>query len=450
VKSAKNSVLSVVLSFLLLSTAIPVLMANEVNAENVTGSNGPVSYTQDGAWWKIQDDLITVLFPSNGKPMFLWWYSNDTSNVYVVKYKGLIEYMTLDTPYYDQKYEANATIVQDQMMAMYGMYGNMMQRGMIRERIASAYAKWLLDFHPSFLPFAAAKWDLTGPVEVVREDGVSYLSFNFTLVSAPPVFSFAEGNVIIRCRFYLTKSTENVYGLYDYSVAPGELKMDLVIKDWSWNIDKLDTFFDQLQSDYGISAPKMRAGLALWTDMASINASDLSIAQNDANSVLAEVPASSALAPSEPVELNSDTSDVIAAGQRIHMESQIASDTSPLNLGNRYNNFRLQFAEGSKTLAGFFDFVNTAVVIDPVTMEKSTVNVTAAYLAAGNHLRLFIGYPYFGASTLEHDPSIGVQGVAAWLPVTLLFLLIVATGIIAIAVGAVRLRKKAVNVMDIA
>jgi hypothetical protein len=32
-----------------------------------------------------------LLFPASGKkPMFLWWYTNDTDNIYVVKYKGLI------------------------------------------------------------------------------------------------------------------------------------------------------------------------------------------------------------------------------------------------------------------------------------------------------------------------------------------------------------------------
>ncbi|MCW4046709.1 MAG: hypothetical protein NWE99_03995 [Candidatus Bathyarchaeota archaeon] len=139
------------------------------------------------------------MVPSSGKTMFLWWYSNDTSKVYVVKYKGLIEYTTLDNQYYGQKYEANAQMVQERMMTKYGMHGNMMQRRMIQQRIRNAYLNWLSDFHPSFLPFSAARWNLTDPVEVTREDGASYLSFNFTLVKAPAGFDFAEGNVIIHC-----------------------------------------------------------------------------------------------------------------------------------------------------------------------------------------------------------------------------------------------------------
>jgi hypothetical protein len=189
-------VMTFVLAFSLISTSIPVLIYDNANAENITSQ---VSIAQDGTWLKIQDDQITVLVPSSGKPMFLWWYSNDTAN---------------------------------------------------------AYVQWLLDFHPSYLPFNAAQWNLTGPVKVTKEDGASYLSFNFTLVNAPPAFNFAEGNVIVRCRFYTTPTTENVYGLYDYSVMPDQLKMDLVVQNWDWNIDKLNSLFAKLQSDYGISTPQ--------------------------------------------------------------------------------------------------------------------------------------------------------------------------------------------------
>jgi hypothetical protein len=183
--------------------------------------------------------------------------------------------------------------------------------------------------------------------------------------------------------------------------------------------------------------------------VASINVTKIPVAEEDANSVVAQVPETSALAPSEPVELNSDTSDIIAGGQRIQVKNVGMGDTAPFDLGKGYRSFRLRFAEGSKTLAGFFDFVNTAVVIDPSTQEKSMINVTAAYIPAGNHLRLFLGYPYFGANTLEYDPSIGVEGIAPWLPFYVLFLLIGATGIIAFAIAAFRLRKKTVNIVGI-
>jgi hypothetical protein len=107
-RSTKNKATAFVLAFLLISTSISVLIFGNVNAENITNQ---VGITQDGSWLKIQDDQITVLVPSSGKPMFLWWYSNDTAKIYVVKYRGLIEYMTLGTQYYENKYEANAQTV---------------------------------------------------------------------------------------------------------------------------------------------------------------------------------------------------------------------------------------------------------------------------------------------------------------------------------------------------
>lgn len=445
-KNTKKTIATTILAFLLLSLTASMLLVNNVNADDTNSSDIEYGLTNDGKWYKIETDLITILFPASGKkPMFLWWYSNDTSKVYVVKYKGLIEYMTLDYDYYMQKYEANALTIQERLEAKYAMQGPHSDN--IRNRIMQ-YFGLLLGLHPAYLPFSGCTWNLTEPEMVTREDGVSYLSFNFTLSKTPFAwFDFAEGNVIIRCRFY---ATEDVYGLYDYTVNPGELKMDLVIKNWEWNIDKLNSLFDILEENFNITAPKLRAGLALWVDMASITIEDMPIAQEDANLATQVVPESSALAPSEPIETNSNMADVIAGGQRIQIKNKMGSDTAPLNLGNRlHERFRLRFAEGSKTLAGFFDFVNTAVVIDPATEEKSVVNVTAAYIPAGNHLRLFIGYPYFGDKTLEHDPSIGVEGVAPWLPINLLLILIGATAIIAVTVAAIKLRKKTVNIVGV-
>jgi len=448
VKNKKKAMMSTTLTILLLSITLPTLLINNANASSNNGINNVEIAHYGDNWWKIETDLITILFPTSGKkPMFLWWYSNDTDNIYVVKYKGLIEYMTIDYLYYNNAYEANALTVQERLEAKYASSGSHQSR--IREKIMTAYFGWLLGFHPSYLPFSACRWNLTGPVDVTRDDGVSYISFNFTLTEAPSAFDFAEGNVIIRCRFYATEATENVYGLYNYTVKPGELKMDLVIRNWEWNIDKLNGLFDALHDEFNITVPKLRAGLALWVDMASINITDISIAEQDAN-FTTQVPQSSSAASLELVEVTSDTSDIIAGRQRIQVRNKVADVTTPLSVGTRlHERFRLRFAKGSQTLAGFFDFVNTAVVINSTTQEKSIVNVTAAYMPAGNHMRLFIGYPYFGSNTLEHDPSIGVESVVPWLPSGLLIVLIGATIAMAVAVAAVKLRKKTVNIVNV-
>jgi hypothetical protein len=449
VKNKKKAMISTALTILLLLIASPTLLINNANASSKIDINSVELAHYGDNWWKIKTDLITILFPANGKkPMFLWWYSNDTDNIYVVKYKGLIEYMTIDYPYYNNLYEANQLTIQERLEAKYASSGQ--HQTQIRKRIQS-YLILPLGFHPSYLPFSACRWNLTGPVPVTREDGVSYISFNFTLIEAPAAFNFAEGNVIIRCRFYATEATENVYDLYNYTVGPRELKMDLVIRNWEWNIGKLNGLFNILQDKpFNITVPKLRAGLALWVDMASINITEIPIAEQDANLTTQTLPQNSSAAIPEPVEVTSDTSDVIAGGKRIQVRNKMAGITAPLNVGPRlHERFKLRFAKGSQTLAGFFDFVNTAVVINSTTQEKSIVNVTAAYMTAGNHMRLFIGYPYFGSNTLEHDPSIGVESVVPWLPTGLLAILIGVTIAIAIAVVAVKLRKKTVNIVNV-
>jgi hypothetical protein len=448
-KNKRKTLKAVSLAFLLMSITAPLVLVNNVNAAEPQRLH--VSYGSDGKWMKIQTDLITILFPAGGKkPMFLWWYANDTSNIYVVKYKGLIEYTTLDYEYYRVTCEANQLTIQERLEAKYATPMPEPYRTIIRNRIR-AYLGWVLGLHPALLPFSACRWNLTGPVEVTRDDGVSYISFNFTLVKAPLIFDFADGNVIIRCRFYATDATESAHGLYNYTVKAGELKMDFVVQNWEWNIDKLNDLFEILQKEYNATVPKLRAGLALWVDMASLNLTKLSTAEQDANTMLQTqtLPESVADVQLEPVEANSGVSDIIAGEQRIQVKNRIASETAPLNVRTRlHERFKLRFAKESQTLAGFFDFVNTALVINSTTNEPKVVNVTAAYMQAGNHLRLFIGYPYFGSNILEHDPSIGVEQAIPILP-KLLWILVGATIVIGVAVAAVKLLKKPVNILAV-
>ena len=81
--------------------------------------------------------------------------------------------------------------------------------------------------------------------------------------------------------------------------------------------------------------------------------------------------------------------------------------------------------------------------------DYQTVDVTASYVSAGASIRLFIGYPYFGNNTLEHDPSLGLENVAPWLPMNLLLVIVGATAAIAIAFAAIRMRKKPVNIVAV-
>lgn len=441
-KNTKKSLITMSLAFLLASMTAPMLLINNVNA---AGSKEALNISRGsyGKWWKLQTDFITILFPAKGeKPMFLWWYSNDTDNIYVVKYKGLIEYLAIDCPYYMHKCEANNLTIREQLNAKYAAMGPHQTR--VRNIIEECIY-WRLGLHPPFLPFSACKWNLTGPKEVTRPDGVSYISFNFTLEKAPWKFKFAENNVIIRCRFYATDATETAHGIYNYTVRAGELKMDLIVKNWTWNIDKLNELFQILQEEFqNIAVPKLRSGLALWTDLASIEVVD--IAENDVDSALSVLPENSEAAPPEPIEAHSTITHMVVDKQRISTKEM--ADEAPLNIRNRLNErLRLRFAKGSKTLAGFFDFVNTALVINSTTGEATSVNVTAAYRGAGAHMRLYLCYPYFGSNILEHDPSIGVEIVPSLITPLLLGTLILIATTIGIAILVVKQKKRIINIV---
>ena len=391
-------------------------------------------------WIRLETGLITILFPANGKkPMFLWWYSNDTNNIYVMKYKGLIEFLTFDVPYYLRRYEANELTIQEQLEAKYAMSGP--HQTQIRNRIR-AYIGWLLGLHPPFLPFSACEWNLTGPVLVPKGDNVYCVSFNFTLTKAPPIFSFAENNVIIRCRFY-NGSVEESAGTYNYTVGTGQMKMDLVVKNWTWNIDKLQPLFDELEQ-YGINIPPHRARLALWINLASINIVDLPFAEDDI-----ENPADNIVEAIAGVRATA--SNMVFGGRRHRItqnDTDAGVDEKPITLRYRLRRrFRMHFAKEDKTLAGFFSFISTTNVLDPLTGNMTTENVTASYIAAGGHMRLFLGYPYFGNQTLEHDPLIGAEYIPPFVSPVLVLILVVAAGAVGVVLAVAKWKRKTVNIV---
>jgi len=437
VKNTKKLVVTSFLAILLAAIATPLTIAHASTEENAI----PVTFTTDGSWDYIQNDVITIVFPASGKkPMFLWWYTKDPSSINVVKFKGLIEYVTYENPYFLWRCQAEAWRIRERIQAQYYAPRQHMlqewkklQAQQILERIAS-----VLDLHAPYLPFSGCQWRLDGPENVTRGE-VKYLSFNFTLVNVPwyrPNLQFAEDDIIIRCKFYYTLATEDVYGKYAYTVNAGELKIDIVINHWEWNIDKLEPIIEGLR-ELGFDIPEGEAGLALWVNLASINMTKLDIAEEDAESA-------------EDVDLTevaSTATSMYVEGEKVSViHNNTGKDEIPLRNRGR-ERFRIRFEKGNATFAGFFKFVPQAIITDGFTYN--TTDVTASYISAGNHMRLFIGYPYFGDCTLEHDPSIGVESVTPWLSTNMLMVLIGATIIIAIAVAAVKIRKKPVNILTV-
>ncbi|MEM3617380.1 MAG: hypothetical protein QXJ31_05660 [Candidatus Bathyarchaeia archaeon] len=453
-KNVRKTILTLSLALILAAPALAVLsprVSADDSVENIQSLRLEPPYIWNNTWYRFNSSLVTLIFPAKGtKPMFLWWYTNDSSNIYVVKFQGVIEYLMLDKPYYRHRFHAdnatiNATLWSNyvepklyQKRYQFGQSGDIWYRGRVEE-----FKELLSDLHRAYLPFSACNWTLSGPVFVEGED---YWSFNFTLteVHGHPGLKFAENNIEIRCRFYNATKTVTLDEEHSYTVAAGQLKFDFVVKHWEWNIDKINQFLKK----YGIEIPESRTGLALWIKMASIELEDLKDVgkevQNQAEN---------------QVEACSRMREVAINGEYYAVDkNETSQDEKPiqatLQLRERFRErIRLHYAVGEKDVpVGFLEFVPWARLLYPNGTTYDYVNVTASYIAAGGHLRLFICYPYFGNYTLEHDPTIGLTSaplIPELINQKVLLVLLGATAIIVLVVAAMKVRRKPINVLAI-
>lgn len=455
-KIGRKSILALSLALLLAMPALAVLSptANaDDSAENIQSLPVEPPYVWNNTWYRFESPLVTLIFPARGtKPMFLWWYTNDSSTIYVVKFQGVIEYLILDKPYYRHRFHADNTTIKETLWNTY-----------IEPRLRQKYYygyRWrydgavgtffglLLGLHRAYLPFSACNWTLTGP-EFVEDKGC--WSFNFTLIDVygHRRLEFAENNIEIRCRFYNTTTAEKPdenYPDYNYTVAAGQLKFDFVVKHWEWNIDKINAFLKEHDIDKEI--PESRTGLALWINMASIKLEDLPCAENDVQNQA-----------ENQVEACSRMREAAVNGEYCTVDkNETSQDEKPiqamLQLRERFRErIRLHFVVGAKDVpVGFLEFVPWARLLNETGGTVEYVNVTASYIAAGGHLRLFICYPYFGNYTLEHDPTIGLTSaplIPELMNQKLLLVLIGATVVIVIFVAAVKVRRKPINILAV-
>jgi len=415
----RKSFAAMFLATLLAALIIPA-MANPAMAETTEPTYATV---EDQNGWKIiKTDVITILFPRSGrKPMFLWWRTNETDKIYVVKYKGLIEYFAFDgDPFFKwKKHDAERLRWK-------------LEEGRQWHIIKRIRNVW----HSSLLPFDACNWTLSGPENIIKNGETIGIAFNFTMTKTNiERFEFAENNIIIRCRFYNRTTTESVDNLYNYTVNAGELKMDFVVQNWKWNIDKIRSLIAELRN-YGIDIPipNGKSGLALWINLASIDLQRLEDAENNP----------------EGIENMSTASNMIVEDRRVPVgeNKTLSEDEHPIAIRKRLNeHYRIRFAKETQTLAGFFKFVASAKVTDPVSGNVSLIDVKAAYIAAGAHMRLFLCYPYFGNKTLEHDPSLGLEAIPSLISPQLLTALVGTVAIIAAVVLVARWQRKPINVV---
>jgi hypothetical protein len=372
-----------------------------------------------GNWYRLESDIITVLFPAAGrKPIFIWWYTGKPDQVYVVKFQGLIEWFAFDYPLlpqnpetYSHMREAWQETWRERFENWYfkpeeDRWMNMGNMGTLRLMIMHQIMLQIMErmqshWHRAYLPFNAGTWSLGDIHDITTSEGkIIGVAFAFTLESLPdwmPNMQFAENNIMIRVRFYNETVEETVPGTDSkYTVNAGEMKMDLVVNKWEWNIDTLKEFTQKLQQGFNVNIPEGKSRLALWVNLASINMTKLPLAQEEPEAI-------EHYSTSTHVEIEDERADIRA--NKTETETELER---PIEIPRPI--IKIKFANETDTLGGFFRYVSSAKISDyPETGDVSMVPAKAAYIAAGAHMRLFLGYPYFGNGTLEHDPSIGVD-----------------------------------------
>jgi hypothetical protein len=412
-KTKKNWLASIILFVLLVALSSP-LIASQTSAIEDESNDTVRILPESERWLKLESPIVTVLFPRGGqKPMFIWWYTNKPDQIYVVKFQGLIEWFAFDHLLLPRNPETYNHLRQAWEYTWRERFRNwyfkpeenrwigyterlMALRMLTNQTMAQMELRW----HKPIFNFDAARWNLSDIHNITTTEGkIIGVAFMFKLVDTwLPGFQFAKDKIMIRVRFYNETVEETVPGTdYKYTVNAGEMKMDLVVNKWEWNIDTLKELIQRLREEgFDITIPEGKSRLALWVNLASINMTKLQLAEKEPEEIEQQYSTTTHMRIQDGVP-----EDVTANQTQTQAERSIEVPRPIIRIG---------FANETGDLGGFFRFVSSAKVSGyPEIGDVNMVPVKAAYIAAGAHMRLFLGYPYFGNGTLEHDPSIGVD-----------------------------------------
>ena len=134
-----------------------------------------------GTWYKLTSDNVTVLFPSGGrKPMFIWWYNNEPNRIYVVKYQGLMEYFAFDNSLLGTGNPMYYTRMREAWSYRFGEMLENRWMGMGMQHVDRPRQLWTQTatlWHNAFLPFDAARWNLTDIKNITDTTGKAVRCF---------------------------------------------------------------------------------------------------------------------------------------------------------------------------------------------------------------------------------------------------------------------------------
>ena len=198
---------------------------------------------------------------------------------------------------------------------------------------------------------------------------------------------------------------EHTGSTISYSVAEGEMKKDLVINNWTWN------FEPQMLQLLGPQNIAISPALALWVDVSCFNASGQRVEKffSDMDELEDDSAVSNASFGSDGPHQVIQAKDPGDDAKPIKFKPAIKSMKIAGKSIGMASAAEITFHSG--ILGGFFELVPYAIRTNISSDLSEVAPVSAAYFAGGNHLRIYIQYPYFDG-TLVHDPSIGVCSAA--------------------------------------
>ncbi|MCP8310085.1 MAG: hypothetical protein L6N94_01105 [Candidatus Methylarchaceae archaeon HK01M] len=383
-------VVAIIIVILLFPLILPVCYGQPV------GEGNYMSY-QIEDWMIVETDIITVAIPSDKTaPMFVWWYNDDDSIIYVVRYEGLAEAWLFASEQFRHNLLFDDTKdFKSEFMEHaheYGWVGN----SLITPKINKAAD----DLHPFFFSFYDEAWDLiTDPdmQEIKAQDGkVIGLAFAFILKkSTNPEFDFTEDNILIINRIYFVPVEERI-GESGITLFRSELKSDIVISNWQWNYD---IFMNSL-GEFSDEIPDLSPKLILSTkfNIRSVDEVNRFDIMNEERYGIITTSEQRRLG----AQLRVGDRTVELSGAIDEEGDIIATDGLP----------KLKISAKESIITGFFRFNPKAIIVPQTTSyneDQSITDVKGIFWAINGLLKIFIVYDYFDDNILRHDPSIGVS-----------------------------------------
>jgi flagellin-specific chaperone FliS len=270
--------------------------------------------------------------------------------------------------------------------------------------VVDAYREIIMAFkHPFYFPFDAAKWSLIGPENITDGKGnIIGMQFSFNLTEVHDKrFKFAEGNILIRNRFYFVPVQEKINN-QTMNITRAELKSDIIIKHWEWNfyeamkhannnktiepfiINILSAFKPTLILKAHFTAPRMPSDPYKDFNVLLKQGGEDEVSIGD-------------------VEVETHGEHGLKLGVNMENDTEIGEHEI-----NKVRMPGLIIKTSQGLVGGFFRFVPNATVTYP-NGTKEIVPVKGYFILHGKHVTTFLVYQYFDNGTLEHDPSIGIE-----------------------------------------